>query len=66
MRKIDEGINEAKAKNFEKWSTPVSVFITFQLEEGYQRAINMENTIKDSADLAYLNEWFNDHEAIEI
>lgn len=34
MRKVDEEINELKKEDLEKWCTPVSVFITFQLEEG--------------------------------
>ena len=66
MRKIDEQINQAKNENLEKWCTPVSVFITFQLEEGYERAINMENAMSENTDLAYLGEWFENQKGIEI
>lgn len=34
MREVDAKINELKKEDLEKWCTPVSCFITFQLEEG--------------------------------
>lgn len=34
MREVDEKINEIKKEDLEKWCTPVSCFITFQIEEG--------------------------------
>lgn len=45
MREIDDKINEEKNQNLDKWARPCSVFITFQLEEGIQRALNMEEVI---------------------
>jgi len=66
MRTIDGTINTQKDQNLEEWTRPCSVFITFQNEEGLQRAINMSEVIKKDYDThGYLNEWFGD-EAIEI
>lgn len=66
MRDVDAQINDAKNQQIDKWSRPCSVFITFQLEEGIQRALNMDEVIsKDPEQYGYLNEWFGD-ESIEI
>lgn len=65
MREVDEKINQMKNQKLDDWSRPCSVFITFQLEEGLQRALNMEDEIKNSPEKAYLNQWFGD-ESIEI
>ena len=46
MREVDAKINELKESDLEKWCTPVSVFITFQLEEGLQRALKMEELLE--------------------
>jgi len=45
MREVDAKINEMKKTDLDAWCTPVSVFITFQLEEGLQRALNFEEVI---------------------
>ena len=39
MRKIDAEINDYKNKNLDGCTRPCSVFMTFENEEGYQRAI---------------------------
>jgi len=68
MREVDAKINEMKKTDLDTWCTPVSVFITFQLEEGLQRALNFKEVIEgvDKDEYAYLNEWFNGEEEIEI
>lgn len=60
MREVDAKINEMKNQKLNEWSRPCSVFITFQLEEGLQRALNMEDVISKDSEYAYLNEWFGD------
>lgn len=65
MREIDAQINEKKNMKIDEWSRPCSVFITFQLEEGIQRALSMDEVINENPEYAYLNEWFG-NEAIEI
>ena len=46
MRKIDQKINDLKDKEFERLTTPCSVFMTFESEEGYNRALEMDATCK--------------------
>ena len=46
MRKIDSKINDLKDKEFERLTTPCSVFMTFESEEGYNRALEMDATCK--------------------
>lgn len=66
MREVDEEINELKKVKFKKWTKPVSIFITFQYEEGLQRALSLQKIIEDNPDYAYLNEWFGGKASIEI
>ena len=54
MRKIDQKINELKDKEFERITTPCSVFMTFETEEGYNRAIEMEATCRANPQIAHL------------
>lgn len=54
MRKIDQKINELKDNEFERITTPCSVFMTFETEEGYNRAIEMEATCRAHPRLAHL------------
>lgn len=42
LKKIDIDINKAKDKNFEAFVTPTSVFVTFENEEGVNRAKNFD------------------------
>lgn len=65
MREVDGKINELKKEDLEKWCTPVSCFITFQLEEGIGRALNLQEQLDNNPELKYLNNWFGD-ESIEI
>ena len=64
---ISEKINELKKnpKDFEELTTPCSVFMTFETEEGYERAKQMETAINENPNLERLRYWITDHE-IEI
>ena len=57
MRKIDQKINELKDNEFERITTPCSVFMTFETEEGYNRAIEMDATCKANPRFAHLQLW---------
>lgn len=46
MRAVEKEINELKDKEFDDWTRPCSVFMTFQKEEGLQRALEMDSVIK--------------------
>lgn len=50
MYEIHDKINELKNKNFMKLVRPCNVFMTFQCEEGVNRALKMNEIIADSPD----------------
>lgn len=39
MREVEKKIDDLKNKNLEKFTRPVSVFMSFECEEGLQRAL---------------------------
>ena len=43
LKKMDVKIQDEKNKSFQDLMTPVSVFITFESEEGYNRALAIKN-----------------------
>lgn len=51
VTKNDQQINELKndSKEFQKLTRPVDVFMTFESEEGYQRALAFEENTKTSS-----------------
>ena len=61
MRQIDQKINELKDSDFDRLTTPCAVFMTFETEEGYNRALEMEKTCKDNPDLQHLMVWLEKH-----
>lgn len=66
MAVIDRKINEFKEDNFMKMITPCSIFMTFENEEGVNRALNYDNAIESQGeDLAHLKTWLGDH-VIEV
>lgn len=65
MRQIDAQINELKRNKFDEIVTPCSVFMTFQNEEGVNRAKKLDEAIEGDKKLAHLKYWVGDHE-IEI
>ena len=58
-------INELKNKDLEGMTTPCSVFMTFENEEGVNRALNYDTAIEVDRELEPLKTWLGKHE-IEI
>ena len=52
-------------ESFKEFTTPCSVFMTFENEEGICRALEYHNAVKADPDLASLLFWLDDEE-IEI
>lgn len=59
---IEEKINLLKNEKFLELTTPCSIFMTFENEEGYQRACKYEETVEENADLADIKYWCGNHE----
>ena len=51
---IETKINELKGAEFDRLVTPCSVFMTFETEEGVNRALNMDKTIEAQEELQHL------------
>ena len=49
MRQVDEKINNLKNEKLNIFVRPCSVFMTFENEEGLERALNFDNTTKDES-----------------
>lgn len=47
MREINKKIDDLKTKNLEKYTRPVSAFLTFENEEGLNRCLNYSETVED-------------------
>ena len=63
---IEDEINKLKSEKFKELITPCSVFMTFETEEGVNRALNYDDAIEaDWDNLGHLKKWLGDHE-IEI
>ena len=67
MRKIDTEINDYKNANLDKCTRPCSVFMTFESEEGYQRAKQFDEIVGNTTEqrLHGLEKWLDGH-TIEI
>lgn len=65
QRELDRQINDLKEKEFKRLITPCSVFMTFETEEGYNRALQLGEAIRAQPRLAHLNDWCGGH-SIEI
>ena len=59
MERIDAKINSHKDANLEDLMTPCAVFMTFENEEGVNRAINFNKTIETDPDYEDLGKWFD-------
>lgn len=59
MEKIDAKINDLKNACLEDLMTPCAVFMTFENEEGVNRAVNFNQTIETDADYEDLGKWFD-------
>lgn len=69
MREVDEKINEFKKANHEDVSRPVTAFLTFENEEGFNRAKNYNEAVLNDENFAeyrtLLGEQINIEEASE-
>lgn len=66
QRALEDEINRVKSEKFEELITPCSVFMTFETEEGVNRALNYDEAIEgDQQNLGDLKYWLGEHE-IEI
>ena len=65
QRKIEAEINELKNREFDVLITPCSVFMTFENEEGVNRALNYDEAIEADDKLQDLKYWLGKHK-IEI
>jgi len=66
QRKIEQKINDLKNEKFDELITPCSVFMTFEDEEGVNRALNYNESIKEDTDLGEkIGKWLGKYE-IEI
>ena len=62
---LEKEINDLKNRKFREFITPCSVFMTFDTEEGVNRALEMKNTIASNQEFRHLGIWLGVHE-IEI
>jgi len=65
MAAIDSRINDMKNNNLEKLTTPCSVFMTFECEEGVNRALNYDAALENDRTLEKYRKWLNEFK-IEI
>ena len=64
---VSDEINKLKndPKEFEELTTPCSVFMSFESEEGYERAKELDTAIENDPNLEHLKYWLGNH-TIEI
>ena len=62
MDKMDQKINQLKDSAFEKICTPCAVFMTFENEEGVNRALNYDKAVEEDPRLAELKYWLDEYE----
>lgn len=65
MPEIDQKINAHKQESLVRIMTPCSVFMTFENEEGVNRALSYDEAVEADENLSHLKTWLGDHE-IEI
>lgn len=61
MKVIDKKINDLKNQDLEKLTTPCSVFMTFENEEGINRALNYDDAIQFDSRLNDIALWLNEY-----
>ena len=59
MEKVDEQINDMKNNHLEDFTTPCSIFMSFELEEGVNRALRMEQLCSNDSKLEHLLVWLD-------
>ena len=65
MPEIDQKINHHKNENFSNIVNPCSIFMTFENEEGVNRALSYDEAIEADDSLEDMKKWLDNHE-IEI
>ena len=61
MEKSDAKINQLINDNLEDLTTPCSVFMTFENEEGVNRAMSYNETVQSDEAYSHLRTWLGDH-----
>jgi hypothetical protein len=56
LKKIDDKINHQKDEHLDKFVTPTSVFVTFECEEGVNRALNFDSSVETDSHISHLRE----------
>ena len=57
QKQIEDKINKIKSKECEELMTPCSIFMTFETEEGINRALIFDDAIKADKSLENLQYW---------
>mmetsp|Transcript_28819 Transcript_28819/g.38447 ORF Transcript_28819/g.38447 Transcript_28819/m.38447 type:complete len:120 (-) Transcript_28819:1874-2233(-) len=65
IKRADENINKIKKSQLEQLTTPCSVFMSFECEEGINRALEFDKLVEADDSLRGLNVWLGEHK-IEI
>lgn len=65
QKKLEDQINDLKQNNLETLTTPCSIFMTFECEEGITRALKFHECVDSLPDADKLKIWLEDQE-IEI
>jgi len=61
---IEAEIEKVKNEKHQSLTTPCSVFMTFETEEGNKRALNLNSVVKENEQLAHLNVWLEQHSIV--
>lgn len=62
---VEKKINELKGEKLSELTTPCSLFLTFENEEGIARALKYDEAVEADPELADCKHWLGD-EVIEI
>ena len=62
MYKLDKKINKLKKEHLEQFTTPCSIFMTMENEEGYNRALALTELARNDPAYSELNLWLNKYE----
>ena len=65
MKKVDAEINSMKGSDLEAFTTPCSIFMSFENEEGVNRAVRSADLIAANRELEELGVWLGKY-SIEI
>ena len=57
MEKVDAEIDALKSREIEAFTTPCSIFMSFECEEGVNRALRFDDITNADPQLAHLRTW---------